>query len=272
MKFVTISGSNQSSSRPPDAGHRGSAYKALVPPEPSYLVGRYGEIENEIDDLDNLCARKQRRRRWTVFTRPTPIFPKSGQSLDSLSSRSREKLPAPSTDATTFPPTRARGSLHAAPCMRLLLFASGMASVSALHDRDREGCGDHDQDHRRDAFNRVSKRALRSGRGTVACSALAVRWLCVCLALALRLPAPCLPSATLAFRWSVASWARLTSSAASCCAGRATSRDGETWLIFRLRSLKCFPWSRMDLRTGCHFLLVLTCIVSGYIFAISFPS
>ena len=207
MKFVTISGSNQSSSRPPDAGHRGSAYKALVPPEPSYLVGRYGEIENEIDDLDNLCARKQRRRRWTVFTRPTPIFPKSGQSLDSLSSRSREKLPAPSTDATTFPPTRARGSLHAAPCMRLLLFASGMASVSALHDRDREGCGDHDQDHRRDAFNRVSKRALRSGRGTVACSALAVRWLCVCLALALRLPAPCLPSATSAFRRAAASWA-----------------------------------------------------------------
>ena len=184
MKFVTISGSNQSSSRPPDAGHRGSAYKALVPPEPSYLVGRYGEIENEIDDLDNLCARKQRRRRWTVFTRPTPIFPKSGQSLDSLSSRSREKLPAPSTDATTFPPTRARGSLHAAPCMRLLLFASGMASVSALHDRDREGCGDHDQDHRRDAFNRVSKRALRSGRGTVACSALAVRLPCARLAFA----------------------------------------------------------------------------------------
>ena len=25
-----------------------------MPPEPSYLVGRYGEIENEIDNLDNL--------------------------------------------------------------------------------------------------------------------------------------------------------------------------------------------------------------------------
>jgi hypothetical protein len=28
---------------------------ALVPPEPSYLVWGYGEIENEIDNLDNLC-------------------------------------------------------------------------------------------------------------------------------------------------------------------------------------------------------------------------
>ena len=25
-----------------------------MPPEPSYLVGGYGEIENEIDNLDNL--------------------------------------------------------------------------------------------------------------------------------------------------------------------------------------------------------------------------
>ena len=25
-----------------------------MPPEPSYLVGRYGEIENDIDNLDNL--------------------------------------------------------------------------------------------------------------------------------------------------------------------------------------------------------------------------
>jgi hypothetical protein len=27
-----------------------------VPPEPSYLVERYGEIENEIDNLDNLAG------------------------------------------------------------------------------------------------------------------------------------------------------------------------------------------------------------------------
>ena len=30
-----------------------------MPPEPSYLVGRYGEIENEIDNLDNQIARNQ---------------------------------------------------------------------------------------------------------------------------------------------------------------------------------------------------------------------
>ena len=28
--------------------------KGLVPPESSFLVGVYGEIENEIDNLDNL--------------------------------------------------------------------------------------------------------------------------------------------------------------------------------------------------------------------------
>ena len=97
--------------------------------------------------------------------------------------------------------------------MRLLLFASGMASVSALHDRDREGCGDHDQDHRRDAFNRVSKRALRSGRGTVACSALAVR----------------LPCARLAFACTVSALSDI-----GIPAGRAAPRHGPPAFLRRL--------------------------------------
>ena len=107
-----------------------------------------------------------------------------------------------------------------------------------------------------------------------------LRWPCARFARAyvkhlprLIMPAPCLPSATSAFQQDAPRrvMGRLPSSAASRCAGRATSRDGETWLILRLPALKCFPSSRMDLRTGCYFLLVLTCIVAGYIFAVSFP-
>ena len=45
---------------------------------------------------------------------------------------------------------------------------------------------------------------------------------------------------------------RLPSSAASRCAGRATSGDGEAWLILRPPALKCSPSSRMHLRTGCY--------------------
>ena len=101
---------------------------------------------------------------------------------------------------------------------------------------------------------------------------------CAGCALAVRLPC-----ARLAFACTVSALSdigipagrrvmgRLPSSAASRCAGRATSHDGETWLILRLPALKCFPSIRMDLRTGCYFLLVLTCIMAGYIFAVSFP-
>ena len=101
---------------------------------------------------------------------------------------------------------------------------------------------------------------------------------CAGCALAVRLPC-----ARLAFACTVSALSdigipagrrvmgRLPSSAASRCAGRATSRDGETWLILRLPALKCFPSIRMDLRTGCYFLLVLTCIMAGYMFAVSFP-
>ena len=149
---------------------------------------------------------------------------------------------------------------HAAPCMRLLACGSLHLALCirraerALCNGDREGCGGHDQDHCRDAFNRVSKRVLRSGRGAFALSslctrfyagralpcarfyagralafALAVRSPCARLAFALRsllrwpcarfarayvkhlprliMPAPCLPSATSAFRRAAASWA-----------------------------------------------------------------
>ena len=136
---------------------------------PSSLEIRASFNRREAGPRWRLRARNQRR--WTVATCPTPIFPKSGKPLDSLSCRSREKLHAPSTDA---PPhshaTRARGmrllpcgSLHPALCIR--------RAERALHDRDREGCRYHDQDHSSDAFDRVSKRGLRLGRGTFACGA-----------------------------------------------------------------------------------------------------
>jgi hypothetical protein len=42
--------------------------KALVPPESTFLVGGYGEIENEIDNLDNLdnaCTPTPTKTRWS---------------------------------------------------------------------------------------------------------------------------------------------------------------------------------------------------------------
>ena len=146
---------------PGKLGHGGSA---VLP------AGWYGEIELAIDNLDNLCARNQQSRRWIVVTCPIPVFPKSGKTLDSLSRPSREKQHAPSTDdpphshATLPRDTSTRLLVYAAPCMWLIAYAAPYVcgALQDLHDSNRDGCRDHDQDHRRDAFDRVSKRVLRS--------------------------------------------------------------------------------------------------------------
>jgi hypothetical protein len=82
-----------------------------VPPEPSYLVGGYGEIENESDNLDNLgvgCA-------------PDP---------PTRSRRDWEWGQDPDLGLTTWPKTEAR--VQALPCPDPANFLSAGADRGAI--------------------------------------------------------------------------------------------------------------------------------------------